>query len=286
MLKFLTTKHEVFVALDRLDGIYYPGEEIRVMVELCPDRPLQIRSALVRLVGVEDYRYRTLIEYRDRVREEHCWDQHEFYTGEEKFLDATMLDKSVTRQYSLTVPVPADALPSFTGDILQVSWKIDVVLDRQMAQDLHAEADVRIRLRGDEFEPPYIESDESSDSEAAELSFHLTDEKIRTGKTLAGRLNVLPHADFDARVRVELIQKTHVPRDRGNHSERCLSVNLADSTGFVTGQQQVFDFEVPVPDDVVPTVYTPNGSNEWFLRGILDRRLRRDTSIEQGVIIY
>ena len=286
MLKFLTMKHELSVTLDRSDGVYYPGENIQVLVELCPDRPLQIRGALVRLVGIEDYRYRTLNTYQNRVREEHCWEQNEFFASKEKFLDATTLEKNVSRQYSLIVPVPAGALPSFTGDILQVSWKIDITLDRQVAQDIHAEAGVCIRLRGDEFEPPLLESGVSSNPDAAELGFDLPDWKIRSGEAFTGRFNVLPFADFDARVRVELVQKTYVPRDRGNHNENCLSVNLADRMEFVAGQQQGFDFDVAIPEDVVPTVQTPNGSSEWLLRGILDRRLWKDTRIEQGVVIY
>ena len=103
---------------------------------------------------------------------------------------------------------------------------------------------------------------------------------------LSGQLRILPRKDFAGKVRVELVQREHVPFDRGNHSEKSFRLELTGNTRFTAGQQQTIPFQLPIPPDAAPSVQTPHGSITWALKGTVDRHLRGDFTIEQSVEVF
>ncbi len=106
------------------------------------------------------------------------------------------------------------------------------------------------------------------------------------GQPLSGQLRILPRKNFAGKVRVELVRRESVPYDRGNHNEKSFSLELAGKNEFTAEQQQTIPFQLPIPLDAAPSIQTPHGSISWVLKGILDRQLRSDFTIEQHVEVY
>ena len=60
---------------------------------------------------------------------------------------------------------------------------------------------------------------------------------------------------------------------------------------FLTGRRllrlgQGVSNPISILPDAAPTIQTPNGSITWTMKGILARRLRTDTTVEQNFSVY
>jgi hypothetical protein len=88
-------------------------------------------------------------------------------------------------------------------------------------------------------------------------------------------------------VRVELERHENVPRDLGNSShQREAQAIVAGALELSPGVPQELSFRLEVPPDPVPTLETANSRVWWLLKGIGARRMRRDYSVEQEVLVY
>jgi hypothetical protein len=182
--------------------------------------------------------------------------------------------------------LPAEALPSCAGKIVRVNWKVSVKLDRRLAGDLHVEAELSVRSLGPGLSMQSGQYGESSEPNEAELAFILPGLETVAGQPLSGQLRILPRKDFSSEVRLELARNESVSYDQGNHSKEVFPLKLAGSAKFTAGQQQIIPFQATIPPDAAPSVTTPNGSITWTVRGILARRLRKDTIVEQEFRVY
>lgn len=293
MFNFLKgTKTELTVTLDRPNGLYYPGDTVGATIEIQPNKELKLHGARVKLSGTEKYEY-TYISHStdsdgnssdDYVK---TWGTNEFFASEENFLGATTLPGGVPQRYSFRMGLPSDALPSLAGKIVRIQWKAGVKLDRRLAGDLHSEAELRVGFPdpGPAIQPgEYGESNEPGETE---LTFLLPGLETVAGQSLNGQLRVLPRKNFDAsEVRLELVCHEYVSYDQGNESEKVIPFKLAGGVQFTAGQTQTIPFQASIPQEAAPSIQTPNGSIVWTMKGILSRRLRKDTTIEQGFVVY
>jgi hypothetical protein len=65
-----------------------------------------------------------------------------------------------------------------------------------------------------------------------------------------------------------------------------MPVKLSEGTRLTPGQNLTLPFNIAIPSPVPATFSTPNSTLDWLLRGILARRLRKDTIVEEEIIIY
>ena len=107
------------------------------------------------------------------------------------------------------------------------------------------------------------------------------------GETIAGQLQVRPKKEFDVtEIRVELVRRQSVPKDLGNVREVSMPGKLSDGTRLTPGQNITLTFNLAIPTPVPATFSTPNSTHQWILRGVLARRLRADTIVEEEIFIY
>jgi hypothetical protein len=288
MFNFLKgTKVEIMLKLDKPDGIYFPGENVDITIDITPTEDLKLRNAYVRLVGTELYWYRSYdTNDIESSREIDIWGEEVLFVNEETILSETVLPKDVCQHFSLQMQLPSDALPSFNASILRVVWKIEVKIDRHLAKDIHAETGLHVRLPGGVHPTQPGDYDQFEQPEEAKMSFRLPGLELEAGEALSGELCILPHKDFEGQPRVELVRNEGVSREQGNYGGDKIVAELAGITHFVTGQPQTFPFQLLIPADGPPTIQTPHGAINWSLRGVVDRRLHPDVVVVQNVLVY
>ena len=292
MLNFLKAKKpELTVTLDRPNGIYHPGDTVGITVEVQPGKDLKVQGAHVTLSGIEEYKYRTRRHSTDSDGNtsddySYAWKHNELFASEENFLGETTLPAGTPQRYSFQMSLPAGALPSCAGEIVHVRWQVDVKLDRRLLGDLHTKADLSVHSLSPSLAAQPGEYGPFDNPGEVELAFILPGLKAVAGHPLSGQLRILPRKNFAGKVRVELVRRESVPYDRGNHSEKSFSAELAGKNEFTAEQQQTIPFQLPIPPDAAPSIQAPHGSITWALRGILDRHLRGDFTIEHNIEVY
>lgn len=292
MFNFLKrTQTEITITLDRPNGTYAPGEPISGSIVIRPNNDLKLRGAMVMLIGTEEYEYQTTTyttdsEGNSRQEFHTTWGSSQLLFDERRILGEGVLSGGVAQNDTFQFDMPADALPTCAGKILRVYWQIDVKLDRAWESDLHATVEVRVVTRFPESQGQSGEYGQSNEPDEADLALILPGLTAASGQSVSGYVRVLPRKDFESRVRLELVGEEHVSVEQGNRHENRYAQQLAGSTRFTAGRLQTMPFQIPVPPDAAPTIVTPNGSISWRIKGILDRSLRTDTSVEQGIDIY
>ena len=126
----------------------------------------------------------------------------------------------------------------------------------------------------------------SNEPDQADLALALPGLETVIGQQIGGQLSVMPHKDFSTEVRLELVRRESVYYGDGNLKETTLPFKLAGNTQFVAGQPQASPFQVVIPPDAPPSIETPHGQITWRIKGILARRLRQDTLVEQEILVY
>lgn len=284
---------QLTVTLDRADGVYRPGEVIGITVEVQPAKDLKVRGGRVRLSGTEHYQVCSLVlstdsDGKSTQRYSYEWWSDGFFAEDEAFLSDTTLPADVPQRYTFQARVPAGAAPTSTGEILRVEWLVEVKVDRPLAGDLNAEAVVRVPAlaSGGAAPAPPTAYGVSDEPQEAELALVLPGLEAVAGQPVNGELRILPRKDFSAAVRLELVRSENVPVNQGQSKEKSYVVKLAGSTKFKAGQPQVIPFQAPLPPDAPPSLQMPHGTLTWTVKGILARRLRRDTRIQQAITVF
>lgn len=292
MFNFLKgNKAGLTVTLDRLDGIYSPGETVGITVDIQPDKDLKLQGAQVALSGTEEFEYSTSTYTTDSDGNSSrdystSWGSNQFSVSTEDFLGATTLPAGAPQRYTFQLSLPADAAPSYSGDIVRVHWQASVKMDRRLAADLNADAKLYVRSLAPGVNVQPGQYGESDDPGEAEMTFTLPGLETTAGQSLSGQLHLIPHKDFAAKVRLELVRYEHTYSDEGGLKEKNYPLNLGGSTQFTAGQPQAIPFQVSIPPDAAPSLETPHCAVTWAIRGILDRPLRKDVIVEQKFEVY
>ncbi len=285
-------KAQVTITADRPDGRYYPGETVGITVDIHPAKDLKLHGAVIKLTGIEEYQYHTVHYVTDsdghsRTEDSYVWGDRQVVISEEKFLGEETLPADRPAQYSFQMTLPADALPTCKGSIERVRWEVSVKLDRRMAGDTNTTLDLFVHSRAP---GQYVQPGEYGDSnepDEAELALLLDSLEAVTDQPFSGQLRIRPRKNFDVtEVRLELVRCEYVPYDRGNTHQEVYPFRLVGKTHLSAGEENIIPFQVTVPADAVPSVHAGLGSIEWKVKGILARRLRKDTTVEQDFLVY
>jgi hypothetical protein len=282
---------ELTLTLDRADGVYAPGEVIGITVAIQPAKDYKVRAGRLRLSGTEHFQYCTQVSTTDADGNttqsySYEWGRNEFYAEEAEFLGETTLASSTPERFTFQTRLPANALPTCMGEILRVEWLVEVKLDRPLAGDLNAKVVVRVPAPAPGREAQPGEYGVSNEPQEAELALVLPGLEAVAGQPFDGQLRILPRKDFGAEVRLELVRAENVPLSQGHNQGKVFVLKLAGNTKFKAGQQQVIAFRAPLPPDAAPSIQTEHGALTWTMKGILARRLRRDTSITQEFSVF
>ncbi len=136
---------EITITLDRPDGIYQPGETVRVTVMIKPRKDMKLTGARVKLSSTKVYE--THVKSYTGAQGD-VFVKKEFFASDYSFLGQTMLPRGTGKRYRFRMNLPADALPSSTVGMVQVRWQISVKLNRPgLLIDLHAKKELWVLSR-------------------------------------------------------------------------------------------------------------------------------------------
>jgi hypothetical protein len=271
---------------------YYLGETVRACVTLASEKEVKIKEGRIALVFREEYQYK----HRHHSTDSHghsrssvvtAWTTDEREANRQVFLGETSLPAGTQKTYEFDLPIPTNAAPSARAEIVRINWLVKATLDRRMAGDIEDRVDLPVFVGASGASVQPIESGVSNEPDEADLIFSLPSKEWVMGETIAGRLHVNPKKEFDvSEIRVELVRSERVPRDLGNEHETSLPVKLTDGTHLKPGQNLALPFNIAIPSPVPATFRTPNSTLDWKLRGVLARRLRKDTIVEEEIVIF
>lgn len=286
-------KATLAVTLDRPNKIYKPGETIHAVVNVQGVKDLKIQSAKIALVSREEYEYKYERTTTDSDGSTSTEDETSTVTDEQKvweqqFSGETTIKGGSTQNFEFNIPIPANAMPTVDdGKILNLTWLVRTTLDRKLAGDVEDKQEI------DVVAPPVAvpsgagEFGVSNEPGEADMVLRLPKYTFALGETVSGELVIRPKKAFDAtEIRVELVRREFVPRDEGNEYRQDEKFKLAGGTKLVSGQEMTVPFQFKIPTARPITANTRHGTINWYLRGILSRRMRGDTMVEQQVLIY
>jgi hypothetical protein len=271
---------------------YYLGETVHARVTLVSEKEVKIREGRIALVYQEEYQYKHRHHSRDshghsRTTVATAWATDEREANRQVFLGETSLPAGTQKTYEFDLPIPTNAAPSAQAEIVHIKWMVKATLDRKMAGDIEDKVDLPVFIGASSTSAQPVEAGVSNEPDEADLIFSLSGKEWVMGETIAGWLQISPKKEFDVtEIRVELVRREIVPRDLGNEHETSMPVKLSDGTHLMPGQNLSLPFNIAIPSPVPATFSTPNSTLDWMLKGILARRLRKDTIVEEKIIIY
>ncbi len=285
----------IVLELDRPEGPYYPGDPVHLNIHLESEKDLKVQELRASLIFWERYQYTTTHttgygKSRSRSTRTH-WGTATRVLHKEKLLGEGTIPAGFHQTYSLDWSIPQDAAPPYAGRVIRSGWLIKVTLDRKLRKDINEELKVPVVVPppGRWAEPG--EYGEASHSEEADMALWLPRLEWVEGETIQGKVIVRARSGVSASgVRIELLRNERVTirghGRGGTFSKTEFKDRIARGVKLNAGEVREFPFSVPVPEIGCPSRDTSVGTVRWSLKGILDRRLRRDFTVAQEIYVF
>jgi hypothetical protein len=286
-------KATINLTLDRSDRIYSPGETIRAHLMVSGEKDLKVQQGRIALVYREEYQRRYETWHSDshghrHKSVEHSWETDELETGRQVFLGEGVIASGSRQTCDFEFTLPPDASPSCgEGSIIHVAWIVKATLDRKMAADVEACPEICVVSTAPGRYREAGEFGSSNEPGEAEMALRLRGKEYTLADAIRGELVVRPTKSFDiSEARIELVRREYVPRDMGHEHLDVFRIKIAEGSKLQAGQQITWPFRIEIPGTGFGTMQTRNSSVTWSLRGVLARRLRGDTQVEDQVYVY
>ena len=281
--EFGRPKADLNIQID--NSTIHPGDELEARVELLPREDFHVRLGKVELVCVETCVQTTRSQYGVHYSKR----THTRTLAEETFMD----DKIVRRWGGLSTDVrfivPPDALPSLSGTTVQkiqpsIAWAVTAFLDVTKARDMRQRQEFTVvRPTALEDPPPSPIVAESRHRQCV-LTLSLSRSDARSGDRIDGSLRAEMLEEVSAsEVRVELVRVEKFGNESQDHSVDV--VTLERDPTLQSGQTRQWPVQLDVAHVGVPSLTTEKSSVRWLVKGILDRRMRRDLRVEQEISV-
>lgn len=194
----------------------------------------------------------------------------------------------VMSNYKVEIQIPVDAPPSCRGKVVDVYWILKAVLDAKKHfywTVKEAEVPIQVKSTPNSSRGAMADLPEEKNFKDCDLSLEVPDITVSRG-AVSGSFRVKALREFQVRgIMIELRQIENI--GSGNVVNNVIAQQeLSGSVSFNTTNSSPFTFSLPLPADALPTTVTPHSSLRWQVRAFLDRKMRKDISIERDVIIY
>lgn len=272
---------------------YSPGEVVRATLRGTATRDLQIQGLTVSLVYAERFEYKT--QTRDSDGDRRITTRTATNEADVTVMPITgpaLVVPGEIGPYEVELPLPPGPLPgSGEGDITVVRWYVRAKADIPRAPDTNGETSIVVLTPKSAFETRAATMP-VTDTSACDLAFEIPDRNVMPGTEIVGSLIIRPREEFSVSgLRVEVVREERVHYDRGNESIKAVSaepIGQPGSLDFRPGEERRFPFRILVPSgaSAYPVQQTPNFSVQWFLKAVLDRRLRGDYEHKLELNVY
>jgi hypothetical protein len=293
MFNFLKGKQvEMQVELVEPSRTYYPGDRFGVRVTLKADAGLEAQEAVVTFGYVEHYqakrRERVRRDNRTREVESEVWLKDEQELARQVLLAPGKQGAAIDRTWEYEFTIPPEAPPTLEGKIVRVQWLVRGKIDIKLATDINAEAEVRVGQRAPGQRTAPSDYSESEGLEDASAAIQLPRQEWRAGETIDATLVLKPASTLDVSgVRAVVVRwETVTPYLGNNAAVEGVPVAVRGGTKFEAGQSYELPFQIKLPDAPGGVIETSHSQVVWFLKVVLDRRLRSDMSVTAPLWVY
>ncbi len=285
-------KVQLNLALDK--QVYAPGDTIHAHITLQNDKEMNIQGGRFTITCQQKYQYKT--KHRDshgHTSISTTWGTHNAEVFRFEFLPEMPLPPD-THTFDTSFTLEPGPLPTSKGEIVSTAWFAKATLDRKMAPDTNKEVAFTV-ITGN---PPdaavavATAVGTSNEPEEAQMNFTLRTRAVTGGVTLSGSLKIVPQKDFGvSEVRVELVRDEYVPdvANCGHENKKetiVAEMKLCGKTQLQVGQFMELPFTLTVPAELAPSMQFETGSLGYMVKGILARTLRKDTRVEEEILVY
>lgn len=256
-----------------------PGDEVRVRSELRgPDK--KTRSARVRLVYVNSYRYEEADYDADGVRQTHTRNE-EIVVAEEPLSGPGGHGGPTAGLFETVLHVPSDAPPSVED---AVEWMVRATIDRKAASDVNEEVPLTVASSPDAH-AGWAEGSGTHPSEAR-MDIELDRRVLRPGERIIGSVAVTANEDLEGRALRARLRGRRSDQDGEGVTYDGPVQDLAEPAALSAGATQSFAFALNVPIDARASFQTANNRLNWYVEVFLDRRMRSDPTGCLEVVVH
>ncbi len=278
---------ELFITVERADGVYFPGEVVRASVTVRSEDEAKFKEIRAGLLLEE--KYQTIERTRDGDGD--TSDSHVWRTDEQWAARETLATGGVAAGFEQTRHfewrLPEAALPSCHGKIVKARWLVKATVDRPMARDVNAEAPLYVAPAAPASSQGAEGADENSAPDKARVSFQLPRRDFAQGETVAGRVTI-EGGDVSARaVVVKLVRTEVVPGGDRRHVEQVIAqTQQFPKVKVSAGSPFAADFQLQIPAEWCPTYQSAHASVSWGVAATLDLAWKRDIHASQGIRVF
>lgn len=259
-----------------------PGEIIPVEIAVTPGEEIRPREVRAEIAGEETF-YVTETHYSNGHTTTHTVQKNEAFTAiSQTVAEQPSLTKGVEQRWNCSLQLPPDAPPTSRGKLVNVRWTIKAVVDVPKRADLSQAKMLRV------FSPSRQTLDLSDSS--AEKSFREVTLALKApplacpGSVLKGQLTLQTKEKLSIHgIRVELVQIEEA--GTRSASEVVSVANLSGSASFNQNETPIFEFSLSIPSEAPPTVICRRSSLRWEVRAVIDRRMKTDFNLAQGLLL-
>ena len=264
---------------------FQPGDEVEARVELMPREDFHVRLGKVELVRVETCVQITRSQYGTHYSRK---------TRDTSLAEETLMENRTIRRMGgsstdVRFVLPPDSLPTMSGAVVQkiepgIAYEVRVSLDVARGRDISESQEFTLGGIPTPDDAPPLPAVERAEHRQCALALELSRSRAKSGDRIEGSLRADMLDDVEvAGVRVELVRSEKFGNEAQDHV-----VDKADFDRDATlqsGQAREWRFSLDVGQVDVPSLETDNSSVTWLVKGILDRKMRRDLRVEREIIV-
>ena len=255
-------------------GPFCPGDRIDIRIFLVPNESYHVRWGRLALVCTEVSYHSTESGYSKSTNELGRWT--------ESFLEDTPISQGIPYRSDHSFLVRRGMWPTAHGEIVDISWQVVASLNIAGAADLHSRQPVVV-LSSSQHPPTKAVADREYPE--CDLSFSVSPIYLRTGEVLEGSMQAQMRGDLSIRqVRMEL-RSTEKAGEKETRTARD-EIALHGQASLAAGETYRWPFRLQVPEMMLPSTRADRSTVRWWVRGIIDRRLRRDLVVERQVQVF
>ena len=253
---------------------FCPGDQIRVRITLVPSANYQVRQGRLALVCTEVYYSASDDGYSRSTNELVRWT--------ESFLENTEVAQGIPYRGDHSFPLPSVTWPTAHGENVDISWHVEASIDIAGTSDIHSRQPVVVLSP---YQHPPTQAIADRTYPECDLSFSVSPIYVRTGEVLEGSMQVQMRRNLSVRRVWMELRCTEKAGDRETKTAMD-EISLYSGASLKAGETYQWPFRVQVPEIMLPAVTTQKSTATWSIRGIIDRRMRRDMVVERQVQVF
>ena len=207
---------------------------------------------------------------------------HVLWSSATPFVTETQVHEGLSYGGNFNFEVPADAIPTASGEVAEIRWTVQASVDVARARDLLHSRNLNVFTTVPDPAPPIAAEEVFG---WCTMSLSLSSGTVCAGQSLHGQFSVRPRQEITVqgvRVVLECWEKA-LDKQKFTINDR---VFLEYETVLAPGQDFEWPIRLHVPKNRLPSTSADHTQVVWRVKGILDRSGRTDLEVQQEIQVY